>query len=441
VFIPIYWTDIGHGGFIALARTIRDTNLETRAARSRLRARGKPHYRSIEPGLHLGYRKSLSGAGKWIARHYVGDQVYQLETIGVADDYSDGDGVAVLSYRQAQAKARERMVARAHHATGKHGPLTVRDAVEAHLEFMDGHRKSGYDARHRAEAFILPQLGDVEVQALTTEQIRRWHVALAQSPARIRSPKNGKQRYRRLSKDDDSIRRRQASANRSLTQLKAALNLAWREGRTPSDAAWRRVRPFKGVDVARTRFLSIEECRRLINAATPEFRRLVQAALATGCRYGELSRLQVRDFDPDSGTVAIHISKTGRPRRVILASEGIALFRELCAGRAGDEILLRRENGQPWHTSNQAAPMREACEHARIIPPAAFHCLRHTYASLCVMNGMPLTVVARNLGHADSKITERVYSHLAPDFVTQAVRKHAPKFGIKPSRKIVPMTR
>ena len=202
-----------------MARTIRDTNLETRTARSRLKARGKPYYRSIEPGLHLGYRKSLSGAGKWIARHYIGDQAYVVEAIATADDYSDADGVAVLNYRQAQAKARERMVARAHHAAGKHGPLTVRDAVQSYLEFLDTHRKSGYVARHRAEAFILPRFGNIEVQALTTEQIRKWHIALAQTPARIRSPKNGKQRYRRLGKDDDSIRRRQASANRSLTQL------------------------------------------------------------------------------------------------------------------------------------------------------------------------------------------------------------------------------
>jgi integrase len=197
------------------------------------------------------------------------------------------------------------------------------------------------------------------------------------------------------------------------------------------------VRPFKGVDVARTRFLSIEECRRLINASAPAFRKLVQAALATGARYGELARLQVRDFDPDTGTLAIHISKTGRPRRVILASEGIALFREFCAGRAGNETLLLRDNGQSWGTSNQAVQMREACQHARINPAAAFHCLRHTYASLCVMGGMPLTALARNLGHADIKITEQVYSHLTPDYVTEAVRQHAPKFGFRPSKKIV----
>jgi len=421
-----------------MARTIRDTSLESKTARSRLKARSKPYYRSVEPGLHLGYRKPLSGAGKWIARHYIGNQAYELETIATADDFSDADGVAILSYRQALAKARERMVARAHHAAGKHGPLTVRDAVQSYLEFLDTHRKSGYVARHRAEAFILPELGDVEVSALTTEQIRKWHSRLAQAPARIRSSKNGKQRYRQLGKDADSVRRRQRSSNRILTDLKAALNLAWREGRTPSDAAWRRVRPFPGADAARRRFLSIEECRRLINASAPEFRRLVQAALATGARYGELCRLQARDFDPDSGTVAISISKTGRPRHIFLASEGIALFRELCAGGAADETLLRRESGQPWRTSNQQRAMREACENARIIPPVGFHCLRHTWASLAVMEGMPLMVVAKNLGHRDTRMVEMHYGHLAKSYVAETVRKHAPKFGFKPG-KVTPL--
>src|SRR5262245_3235049 len=123
-----YWT-----GRTAMPRTIRDTALETRAARGRLRARGKPYYRSIDHGLHLGYRKPLSGPGKWVARHYIGDQAYQLEVIGTADDFSDADGVRILSYRQAQALARGGATARAHHAAGKPRPRTVADAMEAYF--------------------------------------------------------------------------------------------------------------------------------------------------------------------------------------------------------------------------------------------------------------------------------------------------------------------
>src|SRR5260370_26285243 len=112
-----------------MARTIRDALLDTRTARSRLKARGKPYFRSLEPGLHLGYRKPLSGPGKWVARHYVGSHHYENETLAIADDYSDADGVAVLSFHEAQAAARSRMVSRAHATAGKPEPLTVSDAI------------------------------------------------------------------------------------------------------------------------------------------------------------------------------------------------------------------------------------------------------------------------------------------------------------------------
>ena len=54
------------------------------------------------------------------------------------------------------------------------------------------------------------------------------------------------------------------------------------------------------------------------------------------------------------------------------------------------------------------------------------------------MGGMPLMVVARNLGHADTRMVERHYGHLAPSYVAEFVRKHAPKFG-KTSSNVRPM--
>jgi integrase len=423
-----------------MPRTVRDAALETRAARGRLKARGKPYYRALEPGLHLGYRRPQTGAGKWLARHYIGDQAYELEILAIADDYSDADGVAVLSYREAQTKARERMVARAHHAAGKHVPLTVQDAVEAYLEFLDAHRKTGYHARHRARAHILPALGDIEVQALTTEQLRKWHAEIAKTPARARTAPGAKQQHRKLDHSADGIRRRRVSANAILTILKAALNFAWREGRTPSDAAWRRVRPFEGVDAARVRYLMLAECKRLINAAAPDFRKLVQAALATGCRYGELGRLTVADFDTDNGTLAIRITKSGKPRHVALTDEGVALFREWCAGRAGSETLFLRADGKPWSISQQQTPMANACERARITPAISFHILRHTHGSLLAMRGVPMGVIAEQLGHSNTRVTEKHYAHLAPSYVADTIRAHAPTFGIKPNRRITSLS-
>jgi len=73
----------------------------------------------------------------------------------------------------------------------------------------------------------------------------------------------------------------------------------------------------------------------------------------------------VQDFNPDSGTITIHTSKTGRPRHVVLSTESVALFREWCAGRDGSEILLAKGD-RPWHQSEQAEPMFKACRQAKI---------------------------------------------------------------------------
>ena len=88
-----------------MARTVRDARIETRTARAALRPSGKPYYRSIDEGLHLGYRKGKK-AGKWVLRRYVGSRSYTLEAIGSADDILDSDGARTLSFSEAQAKAR-----------------------------------------------------------------------------------------------------------------------------------------------------------------------------------------------------------------------------------------------------------------------------------------------------------------------------------------------
>lgn len=411
-----------------MARRIRDSILDTRTARSRLKFSGKPYYRTIEPGLHLGYRRLATGAGKWVARHYIGDQKYEVETIGVADDFSDADGVAILDFHQATNLARSRMVARAHKAAGKTGPITVAAAIESYIGFLQTNRKSAPFARYAAEAFILPTFGKVEIASLTADQIRAWLTALANTPARVRSKKGEAQRYR-ATDDPEHERRRKASANRILTVLKAALNRAWREGLVSSDAAWRRVEPFESVEAARVRYLAINEAKRLIAECPPDFQRLVRGALETGARYGELCAMRVEDFNADSGTVAVRQSKSGASRHIILTGVGVTFFRSITAGRAGPEPLFVKEGGGPWMKDHQAEPMRSASARAAINPPISFHGLRHTWASHSVMAGVPLMVIAKNLGHANTVMVQRHYGHLAPSFIADAIRAGAPKFG------------
>ena len=80
--------------------------------------------------------------------------------------------------------------------------------------------------------------------------------------------------------------------------------------------------------------------------------------------------------------------------------------------------------------------MAEACDRAKITPRISFHILRHTWASLAVMNGVPLLVVAKNLGHSDTRMVEKHYGHLAPSYIADAIREGAPRFGFKPDRKV-----
>ncbi len=51
------------------------------------------------------------------------------------------------------------------------------------------------------------------------------------------------------------------------------------------------------------------------------------------------------------------------------------------------------------------------------------------------MADVPLVVITENLGHADTRMCERHYAHLAPSYVADTIRAHAPKLGIvKPGK-------
>jgi hypothetical protein len=101
-----------------MAKRIRDTSLESRAVRSKLRARGKPYYKAIGEGLHIGYRKN-AGSGKWVIRRYTGAGKYLVETIGQADDVEDSNGDTIINFWEAQERARGKRMHR--------GSYTVRD--------------------------------------------------------------------------------------------------------------------------------------------------------------------------------------------------------------------------------------------------------------------------------------------------------------------------
>jgi len=171
---------------------------------------------------------------------------------------------------------------------------------------------------------------------VTSAQLRQWLNQQGNRPARVHSgrldehgrlPVGYRQRVRPPAEDE--VRRRRVTANKTWALLRAALNRAFNDGKIASNVAWRGIEKYKGVSTARGRFLSLDECQRLLNAAQGGFRDLIRAALLTGCRYSELGSLTVGDFQADAKTIRIKQSKTGSPRYVVLTSEGVQFFSQL----------------------------------------------------------------------------------------------------------------
>jgi integrase len=409
-----------------MARTRRDAKLDSRTARASLSIRHAPYWTVLDRNTALGYRKGARG-GMWIARfrdNATGER--KQVTLGAADDHVEADGKDIFSYRQARSAA---LAWFATNAAADDEPCTVGKALDDYMVWFRRHKKSVRDTERAIEAHIRPALGSIELARLTTAALRDWHNRLADSPARLRTMRGQAQRFRDAPTDEEGRRARKATANRVLTVLKAALNHAFAEGKVAADDAWRKVKSFRGADAARVRYLSRKECMRLLNACRPDFRRLVMAALVSGCRYGELTRLKVADFNLDAGTLTIRESKSGRPRHIPLDNEGRAFFASITAGRAKGDLIFVRDDGKAWGKAHQVRPLAGASIAARLEPAANFHCLRHTWASHRVMAGAPLMVVAQVLGHADTRMVEKHYGHLAPSFVREAIERTALGLG------------
>jgi integrase len=413
-----------------MPRRLRDTRLDTRTARLKLSARHEPYWRLIGEGRHLGYRRGVEYSA-WIARYRGDDGRYLKITLGRPDDIEDADGATVLSFGQAQESARTWFSARSRDdALGiQTSSLTVADIMKDYLDWYSHHRKGLVQTRSVVQTWITPQLGEIEISKLTALRIRKWHESIAASHARVRSKKGGKQKYRNAEQDLDTKRRRKSTANRCLTVLKAALNHALTQGALDDDSSWRFVKPFRGVDAPRIRHLSVEECTRLIKACEKDFRHLVRAALLTGCRYGELAKLHLRNVDVKSGTILIQDPKVNRSYTVNLTDEGIEFFKDVTKGLTGNTLVFKRSTGATWKSSDQQRPMHDACVAAGIEPPISFNILRHTHASLLAMAGAHPMIIAHQLGHADTRMVEKHYGHLLPSFIRDEIRKRLPQFS------------
>lgn len=415
-----------------MARTVKDARIDTRAARERLAVKEEPYWRLISEGAHLGYAKGKRG-GRWVARFRASGHAtkgYVKTVLGEADDTSDADGERFLNFKQAQVAARswfDTIAAGDRPAKVPTEPYTVGQALDDYMKQFSG--KSVAATSSRVDVIIRPELGTVDTAKLTVTTLQAWLRKRAEAPARLRTASKADTIKTRETVGDEGIRRRRSTANRDFTVLKAALNVAFREGKIASDHAWRKVKSFKNVDGAKLRFLSDDEAKRLVNATDADFRPLVQAALLTGARYGNLVAATVRNFDPDAATLVFETTKGGRAHIVYLEGEGVDLMKQATMGKKPGDLLFARPDGNRWGPSEQGRKLEAASERA-MIERATFHDLRRTYGARLARQGVPMAIIAQALGQADQRITVKHYAHLAPSYVSATIRQHAAGLGI-----------
>lgn len=306
---------------------------------------------------------------------------------------------------------------------------TVAEAIDNYAAYTREHTVSITRVQWISNATILPHFGHRAVDSLSPAEIRSWHEAIAKTPKVKRVGFGQPRAYCDPPKTPEEIRRRRMTANGHLMVLKAALNLAFREGKVTSDAPWRVVPAFKNVHNAHARYLTVEECQRLVPLLARDFRDLARAAIYTGARLKELTSLVASDFNKEAGTVHFRPGKNRTGRHVILNDEGANFFASRTANLHKDDLIFRRGDGEKWRATDAAHRLLRPVEIAGL-EHITFHSFRHTYASMMIQAGASISAVAKNLGHKQTEICERYYAHLRPSFVASEIRGKMPQLNL-----------
>lgn len=159
----------------------------------------------------------------------------------------------------------------------------------------------------------------------------------------------------------------------------------------------------------RTRFLEVDEAIRVLERVAPRSRVLHYLLAGTGLEVSAALALQARDVGHD-GLVRARGSKTphrNRTVRVTWAPAWDVLVPALGARLPGAPLF-------PGLTATMALrDLQAACRAAGIVPLRS-HDWRHTYAVRELRAGMPLALVAHQLGHGSTILAQRVYGRFVP---------------------------
>ncbi len=406
-------------------------SLKTRSGRNKLRPAAKPYWTRLSRRCALGYKKNRH-RGVWLLTlpHGNTQQRSREISLGEADDKSQPDGVAVLSFRQAVSMARQTYRKETAKKANKKYLYTVGDAAhdyitnyirDGHYRIHDGRRVTTVN-QHSVEFHIIPLLGHIPVARLTRADVQQWIQSFLEFRGRRQYHRySGPAFYAHMPPTEEEMRQRQQTANRLLCLLKATLNYALREGHVTCDpSAWREIRYFRQVRVGPPKFMSLGEQRMLVAACEGDFRQLVIGALYTGARYAELAQLRAESFIGNAIQVPALITKTRKERRISLEKSARLFFASLVKRRLPEDLMFTFK-GYPWRSDDQWRCMRAATLKAQLTD-LKFRDLRNTAASNWVRAGVPLKYIADQLGNS-IRICELHYTHVSPDHRSELFSK------------------
>jgi integrase len=406
-----------------MARRPRAPQIETRTSRLKLAVRRKPYaFTVISPGIALGYRRNHA-AGVWVVRVADGAGGNWTKRVGLADDFEAADGEHVLTFWEAQDRARK--LARGSDADSGR-PASVADAVEAYARDLAA-RGGDRENAGRIRKHLTPTLVSKPVGLLTARELAAW-------------------RDRLLA---DGVK--SATVVRLMKSAKAALNLsARRDPRIQNTAAWRDglggiAEDFASRNVQR---LDDDQANAVIAAAyaiDPAFGLYVETAAVTGARLSQIARLTVADLQgADNGAprLLMPASRKGRSRK--LARRPVPITHELAAklasNRAPGAPLLLRADGLPWQSGNDGDHSRLYAEAAaRAGVSGSIYALRHSSIVRALLANVPVRVVAAT--HDTSVVMiERTYASYIADFADEIARRGLLVPTARPATKrVVPL--
>ena len=387
-----------------MARSIRASQLETRTARLKLELRRKPYMVRVAPGVRLGYRRN-EGTGTWSVIAADGKSGNWVKKFALADDHEEANGEQVLTFWQAQERARRlaRGGKNADQEDDVGRPVTLREALDAYQADLIARGGDVHNVA-RVRGHLPTTLNAKTVALLTAPELRRFRDNL-------------------LAKE-----LRGSSVNRISNALRAALNLAaTQDQRINNQTAWR-IGLAAIFDAAKARnvILTDRVIRDIIIAAFgigDELGLLVETAAVTGARVSQIANLRVADLQagrPDP-RLMMPSSRKGRGQKKVthvpvpIPTSLAEKLTRAGTGEATDAPLLTKPNGERWKQSDHSRLFQRAVLGAGLdTSEVTIYALRHSSIVRDLLANVPVRIVAAK--HDTSiPMIERNYSKYIAD--------------------------